>query len=425
MLQAPGRLSTTSATQRPIVGRVMQEIDICINGAGPVGAALAIRLAKAGLRVLIIDRVALPEAVDPSLDGRTYALSEGSRRMLEGTGLWARLSHKPQPIREISVSEGLVGRPPSCRKVCFTSDDAPQDSAGPMPFGWMIEARDLRGALNHALRDQKSLALAVPDQAQFIFTQDTVQITLASGKTYVAQLAIGAEGRLSPLRSRAGIRVTRLPYHQCGLIATIAHERPHHDRALEHFLPQGPFARLPLAPDAQHPHRSAIVWTEAAKRAERLFTLDDATLSCALMKRLGDDVGAARVIGRRWIYPLSAQYAHRYVAPRLALVGDAAHGLHPIAGQGLNMGFRDVEVLSRLLEAQSKRGDDFGAPDLLMRYQREVRPNNMGMLAACDQLERLFRHRNPLLRRARSLGLDALEHLPAVKKSFVKKAMGL
>lgn len=403
----------------------MQQVDICINGAGPVGATLACRLAAAGLRVLVIDRAPLPGLEHPSLDGRAYAIAEGSKRMLQAAGIWHHLPDRPQPIRSITVTDGRPGETVAHHALTLSPQDAPVENGQTIPFGWMIEARSLRAALNLALGADPRLNVAAPDTAQFTFNSDHVRIELNSGSVYSAPLVIAAEGRKSPLRKQAGIMSTRLPYNQSGLISIIHHERPHDDRALEHFLPQGPFARLPLPPSEDHPHRSTIVWAESTSRAERFHALDETAFTRAIMERLGDDVGAAKPIGKRWIYPLSAQYAQRYTAQRLALAGDSAHGLHPIAGQGLNVGFRDIITLSALLEDRYRQKGDLGATDLLTRYQREVRPGNLAIMAACDGLERLFSNDNPILRLGRNLGLEAMNRLPSLRRAFVRKAMGL
>ncbi|WP_215750020.1 MULTISPECIES: UbiH/UbiF/VisC/COQ6 family ubiquinone biosynthesis hydroxylase [unclassified Gluconobacter] len=396
--------------------------DLCINGAGPVGATLACRLAAEGVRVLLIDRAALPGMEDPSLDGRAYAIAEGSRQMLEAAGIWDNLPGVSQPIREIRVSDGRPHEAPSPLFLHFGVDDAPEG----MNFGWMAEARDLRLAINRTLEQYETLDVRAPDTGTFTFHPDHVSIRLASGSTVTAKLAVAAEGRRSPLRDQARIGLTKLPYHQCGIVATIAHEKPHDGVALEQFLPEGPFARLPMPGTAEHPHRSAIVWAEGEGRAQRFHDLPDEIFAREIRARMGDeDLGAITPIGRRWIYPLSAQYAQTYIAPRLALVGDAAHGIHPIAGQGLNIGFRDVIALADLLiEAHTKRTDP-GSRDLLVRYQRRARPGNMAMLAATDILERLFGNDNPVLRRVRDLGIAGVHRLPRLRRAFVRKAMGV
>jgi 2-octaprenyl-6-methoxyphenol hydroxylase len=241
---------------------------------------------------------------------------------------------------------------------------------------------------------------------------------------------VAAEGRQSPLREAAGIPVTRFPYHQTGLVCAVSHERPHHGVALEHFLPSGPFAQLPMSASADAvaggaPNVSAIVWTERTAMAERLMALDDARFGREIARRLGDHLGAVRVVGRRWSYPLSAMLAHRYVDTRLALAGDAAHGIHPIAGQGLNLGFRDAIALADLVIEAMEAGEDPGSAALLTRYQRRRRPDNMMMLAMTDGLDRLFSSDSRVLRLARDLGIAAVHRATPLKRMFMRQAMGL
>jgi 2-octaprenyl-6-methoxyphenol hydroxylase len=210
-------------------------------------------------------------------------------------------------------------------------------------------------------------------------------------------------------------------YDQTGIVTAVAHELPHRNVALEHFLPSGPFAQLPMSPAPEAPNISAIVWTERSDTASRLLAMDDGRFGREIARRLGQHLGAVRPIGRRWSYALGALHAHSYYATRLALVGDAAHGIHPIAGQGLNLGLRDVQALSELLVAQ---GQDPGAPELLALYQRRRRPDNLLMLAATDVLDRLFSTDNPLLRLARDIGIAAVHRTPRLKQSFMRQAMG-
>ncbi|QDH17093.1 UbiH/UbiF/VisC/COQ6 family ubiquinone biosynthesis hydroxylase [Swingsia samuiensis] len=396
--------------------------DLCINGAGPVGATLACRLAAAGIRVLLVDKAALPVMEDPSLDGRAYAISEGSKRLLVAAGIWDNLPASPQGIREIRVSDGRPHEAASPLFLHFESEDAPQGQN----FGWMVEARDLRLAINTTLHHYKTLDIHAPDMGEFTFHPDHVAIHLKSGKTATAQLVVAAEGRRSPLRDQARIGITKIPYNQFGIVATIAHERPHDGVALEHFLPEGPFARLPMPGTPEHPHRSAIVWAEGTGRAHRFYDLPDHIFAREIRARMGDeDLGEITPIGRRWVYPLSAQYAQTYISHRLALAGDSAHGIHPIAGQGLNIGFRDIAVLSNILIQAHTQHKDFGDKTLLTQYQRQTRPSNMAMLAATDTLERLFGNDNPILRRIRDLGIAGVHRLPPLRRAFVKRAMGL
>ena len=393
--------------------------DVCVVGAGPVGGALACRLAEAGLAVAIIDRAALPPMEHPDFDGRAYAIAADSRRLLEAAGLWQRLPFPAGPIRDIRVSDGRVGRPAAPLFLHFGAREA-----GAEAFGWMVEARSLRMALNARLHELPGLRLFAPAAAVVTRSADGATLRLGDGTEIAARLVVAAEGRDSRLRAEAGIPVTRIPYRQTGIVCAVAHERPHNAVALEHFLPAGPFAQLPMAPTEGAPNLSAIVWTERDAPARRLLALPDAAFARELARRLGGHLGAVRPLGRRWSYPLTAMHAHRYTATRLALVGDAAHGVHPIAGQGLNLGFRDAAALAELLIAAAAAGADPGAPALLARYQARRRPDNLMMLAATDGLDRLFSTDHPLLRAARDLGIAAVHRLPPLKRRFIRQAMG-
>ncbi len=402
-------------------------IQVCIMGAGPVGGTLACRLANAGVRVAVVDRAALPPMEHPAFDGRAYAIAAGSRVLLEHAGLWDVLPVPPNPIQAIRVSDGRIGRPASRLHLHFDHREAGDDASA---FGWMVEARSLRRALNAAMPRHPGLHVFAPAQAQVERAADAVRIRLGDGTLIRSELVIAAEGRESPLREQAGIPLTRIPYHQTGIVSAVAHERPHHDIALEHFLPAGPFAALPMgaSEDAEPggaPHVSAIVWTEGDAAAQTIMALDDARFAREIGRRLGRHLGLVRPIGRRWSYKLSAMLAHRYVDQRLALAGDAAHGIHPIAGQGLNLGFRDAIALADLIIAADKAGGDVGGEALLARYQRLRAPDNLLMLTMTDQLDRLFSTDNRLVRRARDIGIAAVDRTRPAKRLFMRRAMGL
>ncbi|MBV9756530.1 MAG: FAD-dependent monooxygenase, partial [Alphaproteobacteria bacterium] len=291
-------------------------------------------------------------------------------------------------------------------------------------FGWMVEARSLRRALNAHLHALPALSVYAPATAAVERAAAGAVVAVAGGPRIACRLVVAAEGRDSPLRAAAGIPVTRLPYRQTGLVSAIAHERPHDGTALELFLPAGPFAQLPMSPTQAAQNVSAIVWTEQSAIAARMQQLDDAAYGREIARRLGPHLGAVRPIGRRWSYPLGAMHAHRYYATRLALVGDAAHAIHPIAGQGLNLGFRDVAALAELVIAAVARGDDPGDAALLRDYQRRRRGANLLMLAATDGLDRLFSTNFPPVRVARRLGIAAVDRAPALKRLFIRQAMG-
>jgi len=391
-----------------------QTVDIAIIGAGPVGAALALNLAGAGRSVLLVDRAALPPMEHPDFDGRAYAIAAGSRSLIDGAGLWEALPFTPCPIEQIRVSDGKPGQPASPMFLHFDHRDV-----GEAPFGWIVEARALRMAINRRLAES-SVILHAPDEATVVRHAGHAEIAVAGHGVYRASLVIAADGRASTLRVQAGIPVTKFAYRQSAVVCAIAHERSHRNVALEHFLPGGPFAQLPMT-DADGAHISAIVFTESHAVARRLGAMDDAEFIGEVARRLGGHLGAVRLVGRRWTYPLSALHAHRYFATRLALVGDSAHGIHPIAGQGLNLGLRDGMALARLLAT----ADDPGAPELLARYQRARRPDNLMMLAATDALDRLFSTDLPPVRLARDLGLAAVNRMPRLKRAFMRTAMGI
>ena len=400
------------------------EIDVCIVGAGPVGGTLACRLAAGGARVAVIDRAPLPPMEHPDFDGRAYAIAAGSRRLLDDAGLWDALPQPSGPIRDIRVSDGRIGRAASPLHLHFDHTQAASTSTEPEPFGWMVEARSLRVAINTTLARHPNLHLFAPAEAIVHRTAAGAEITVSDGTTLTARLVVAAEGRNSPLRDQAGIRVTRASYGQRGIVCAVAHDRPHNGVALEHFLPAGPFAQLPMAGTDGAPNLSAIVWTERTAAADRIAAMDDPAFAREVARRLGTHLGAIRLMGRRWIYPLSALHAQRYIDTRLALIGDAAHGIHPIAGQGLNLGFRDIIALSDLVLTAIASGEDPGAPALLSAYQRRRRPANLAMLAATDVLDRLFSTDNPLLRAARDLGIATVDRIPTLKKAFMRAAMG-
>ena len=400
------------------------DVTVAIVGAGPVGATLAAALAAGGVRCAVIDAAPLPPMELPAFDGRCYAVAAGSRPVLEAAGVWDRLPEPPCPIESILVADGEPGRPPSPLSLTFRAADA-----GEAAFGWMVEARNLRVALNARLPALPELSVFAPATATVVSRgPDGVTLELSTGEIIEARLLVAAEGRGSPLRRAAGIRTTGLDYSQIGMVGAFAHERPHGNRALEMFLPNGPFAQLPLARAPEgvaHPHASAFVWSDRTAIARRMLELDDAAFSRELARRTGGILGDVAVIGRRWSYPLTALAAQRYTAERMALVGDAAHGIHPIAGQGLNLGFRDVGALAGLVIDAVAAGHDPGGAALLARYQALRRPAAMAMLGATHALERLFGNRFPPLRAARRLGIAAVDRIGPLKRAFARQAMGL
>jgi 2-octaprenyl-6-methoxyphenol hydroxylase len=404
-----------------------RNVDVCIVGAGPVGGTLACRLGEAGISTAIIDRAALPPMEHPDFDGRAYAIASGPRRVLEQAGLWDRLPFKPGPILDIRVTDGKLGRPASKLFLHFDSRDVATSTDPAEPggaFGWMVEARSLRVAINARLHALPSVSVFAPAEARVERRAEGALVHIAGGPDLACRLVVAAEGRNSPLRAQAGIPVTRLPYGQNGIVFAIAHERPHHGAALEHFLPAGPFAQLPMAPTEAAEHVSAIVWTEREAMAARVMALDEPAFTREAARRLGDHLGAIRLLGRRWSFPLSAMITHRYVDTRLALAGDAAHGVHPIAGQGLNLGLKDVAALAQVLVDARRLGEDIGSELVLERYARWRRFDNVMLAAATDGFTRLFSNDNPLLRLARGVGMGVVDAIGPARRFFMQEAGG-
>ena len=401
------------------------EVEVCILGAGPVGATLAATLAAAGVPTAVVDAQPLPGMELPDFDGRAYAIALTSKRLLAAAGIWDRLPQPPCPIQGIRVADGRPGEPASPLALQFDAASVSDE-----PFGFMVEARSLRVGLNARLPGMPNLAVFAPATATVERRAAGATVRLSTGQVLAARLVVAAEGRNSPLRRQAGIRTATLDYHQIGMVGAFAHEKPHNNIALEQFLPNGPFAQLPLAGPgnfgtAEYPHASAFVWADRTAIARRMLALDDAAFGRELGRRLGDHLGAIRPIGRRGSYPQSARHVERWTDTRLALVGDAAHGVHPIAGQGLNLGFRDVAALAEEVIAAVHAGADPGSAAVLARYQARRRPDTLLMLSGMHALERLFGNDIPPVRWARRLGIAAVDRMPGLKRAFARQAMGL
>ena len=409
------------------------DAEVLIVGGGLVGLSLAVALADAGIEVLVIDRADPKAQLDRGFDGRAAAIARGSQRALVGIGLWDHLADAAQPILDIRVSDGRVGAAASSLFLHYDHRDLGQG-----PLGFIIENRMIRRAL-HARSGGLAAHLTRRAPGRLVGLERTPGRVTARVEDdggiapVTAQVAICAEGRDAMLRTQAGIGVTRWDYGQSGIVCTVAHERPHHGVAHEHFLPSGPFAMLPMTDGedgtdgrrGRRVHRSSIVWTERRALVPAMMALDETAFAAEIQRRFGDSLGALRAIGGRWAYPLSLIHAERYVAQRLALVGDAAHGLHPIAGQGLNLGLRDVAALAETLVDARRLGLDLGAADVLARYERWRRFDSLLLIAATDSLNRLFSNDLGPLRLARDLGLAAVDRLPPLKRFFMRHAMGL
>jgi 2-octaprenyl-6-methoxyphenol hydroxylase len=385
-------------------------VEVAVIGGGLIGLSLGTALAAAGLEVAIVDRAPMATLVAPVYDGRASAIAAASQRVLAALGLWHDLAPAAAPILEIRVTDG--------RSPLFLHYDHAEIGAGPL--GYIIENREIRRAL-------LARAQALPAARLFYGREiaslerrlDGAAITLDDGFALDARLVVAADGRGSPTRKEAGIGVIEWRYRQTGIVCTVAHERPHHGIAQEHFLPAGPFAILPMTG-----RRSSIVWTEREDLAPALLALDEAAFHDELRRRFGDYLGRLSVVGPRFSYPLALAHAERYIDRRLALVGDAAHAMHPIAGQGFNVGLRDVAALAELVVDTVRLGLDPGISDALARYQRWRRFDNLLMLGVTDALNRLFSNDIAPLRLVRDVGLAAVNRMPPLKRVFMRHAMG-
>ncbi len=390
--------------------------DAVIVGSGMVGLTLGVTLAGAGMTVSMIDRADPAALVAPAFDGRTSAIAHGSQRVLDGVGIWRALDDVACPILDIRVSDGDAP--------LFLHYDHRAVGAGPM--GWIVENRDLRRALAARAAGLDRLRVHAPARVDQVERDGHgVVVRLAGGGVVRAPLLLACDGHRSEERRRAGIAAAAWSYSQTGIVCTVLHERPHCNVAHERFLPAGPFAILPMVDDGKGRHRSSIVWTERARLTPALLALDERAFAAELGRRFGDFLGALRVAGPRWSYPLALLHAERYVDHRLALVGDAAHAIHPIAGQGLNMGLRDVAALAEVLVDARRLGLDIGSTQVLQRYQRWRRFDNTVLMFATDGLNRLFSNNVAPVRLARDLGLAAVDALPPLKRLFMRHAMGL
>lgn len=385
--------------------------DVLVVGGGLVGGTMACALGQAGARVVCLDREHPRAALAAAYDGRASAVALGSKIMLDGIGLWPHVAPFAAPIMEIRVADGA--------SPLFLHYDYRE--VGESPLGWIVENRGIRRAQAARLPELPGVTFLAPARAATVERGPAgVTARLDDGRTVRARLVVAADGRGSPLREQAGIGLTRWDYGQVGIVCTVAHALEHRGVAQEHFLPAGPFAILPLPG-----RRSSIVWTERADLAPAIMAQDEAGFLAELKSRFGDFLGEIAVEGPRFAYPLSLQFADRYVDTRLALVGDAAHGMHPIAGQGMNMGLRDVAALAEIVVDRLRLGLDPGAPEALAAYQRWRRFDNALMLAVTDGLNRLFSNDIGPVRLARDLGLAAVDRMPAVKRLFMRHAMGL
>ena len=385
-------------------------VELAVVGGGLVGLSLGIACAEAGLEVAVIDREDPAATVAETFDGRASAIAWGSQQMLSALGIWRHVGEEAAPILEIRVAD--AGAP------LFLHYD--HRDVGDHPLGWIVENRVLRRALLARVATLPRLRHLAPATVRAVERGAAgARVQLADGSALRARLVAGADGKTSPLREAAGIRTIQWSYPQTGIVATVAHELPHRGIAVEHFLPAGPFAILPLTGN-----RSSLVWTERAALAPKLLALAAEPFAAELRRRFGDFLGAVEPVGPRWSYPLAFLHAERVYDERLVLVGDAAHLIHPIAGQGLNLGLRDVAALAEVLVDRRRLGLDIGDGAGLARYARWRSLDVLALSAVTDALNRLFSNAIPPVKLARDLGLAAVNEMPPLKRLFMRHAMG-
>jgi 2-octaprenyl-6-methoxyphenol hydroxylase len=385
--------------------------DVAIVGGGLVGATLAAALASGGAEVCVIDRLTPTAQTDPVFDGRASAIALAPQRMLDAIGIWRHLAGHATPILDIRVADG--------ESRLFLHYD--HTEVGTDALGYMLENRHIRSGLFAAIKEHANIHMIAPaDVVDVNIGTGLAHVSLANGDTVTASLIAGADGRASAIRARAGIDVDRWDYKQTGIVCTVSHEKPHHNVAHEHFLAAGPFAILPLSDN-----RSSLVWTERADLAPRIVAMEPDGFMRELRARFGDFLGSLTREGPVWTYPLTMHLAHQAIAHRIALVGDSAHGMHPIAGQGFNLGLRDVAALAEVVTDAARLGLDIGAGPVLTRYADWRRLDTLVMLGLTDALNRLFSNDIAPIRLARDLGLAAVNAAKPAKRFFMRHAMGL
>jgi len=392
------------------------DCDIAIVGGGLNGPALALAAAQVGLRVIVLDATSHKPRKNAKFDGRAYALALASKRLMAAVGVWENVAQDAEPMLNIRVSDGHAGVGAS---PFFMDFDHAELEEGPM--GYMVEDRHLRYALQAAMQTspliEYRLATRVTGQST---GPEGVTLSLANNQKITTRLLVGADGRQSGTAARAGITYTGWQYGQTALVCAVEHDRPHGGVAHQFFMPAGPMAVLPLSA-----RRSTVVWSEKTDSAAVIKTLDDTAFLDVLRPRFGDFLGDISLTGGRFSYPLGMMIAKNYIAPNVALIGDAAHGVHPIAGQGLNAGLRDVAALIQVLSEAKQRGEDFASQPVLARYQLWRRFDATALAVATDGFNRLFSNDNPILRLGRDLGMGMLNAMPKVRRGILREAAGL
>jgi len=398
----------------------MSKTDIIIVGGGLAGlaaaAALGVSTNSDPFNILLVDAGDPASSANAGFDGRASAITATSRRMFKALGAWPALAANAQPMEKIIVTDSRLDAKTRPALLQFGEADLPGE-----PSAWMLENRHLFGALYEQVSNMRNVELLTGRQAtSFSFEPASATVELEDGTSHSASLMIAADGRSSPLRNFAGIETINWSYAQRGIVATVSTNGHIRAQQKKTSSPSGPFAILPLKGS-----RSSLVWTEEETIAETIMSLEDEAFEKELVRRFGSHLGEVKPVGPRFSYPLAMHVARTYIAPRLALLGDAAHGIHPIAGLGFNLALRDIAALTDVLNSRARLGLDIGSENVLAEYESWRRFDNLKVALLSDGLNRLFSNDNQALRVARDLGITAVNSLAPLKKFFMREAAGL
>jgi 2-octaprenyl-6-methoxyphenol hydroxylase len=392
------------------------DTDIVIVGGGLIGSAMAIALSSIGFDITVVDRQSNKLTKSQNFDGRAYALSHASIRMLKVLGIWNYFKENAQPILDIKVSDGRVGEGASD---WFLHFDHQELEEGPM--GHLIEDRYIREALKTDIEMSKQIKYIYNTEVLSQTVKDTgVSLSLSDGQVLRAQLLVGCDGRNSKIAQWSNISQVGWNYNQTALVCALSHEKQHFGIAHQFFNPSGPLAILPLKGN-----KSSIVWTETKERAKKINDMSDEDYLNALSPVIGNFLGSINLVGDRFSYPLGLSLADSFIAERTVLVGDSAHGIHPLAGQGLNLGLKDIAALTEVLALAKRRGENFSSKQVLERYQKWRRFDTSAMAVATDSINKLFSNDNIILRSMREIGLGSINATPHLRRSFMRHAAGL
>ena len=398
------------------------ETDVIVAGAGIAGVTLALALKSGGLEPLLIDHQTFADQTAPTFDGRASAISFSCFRQWRAVGAAGFIEKHAQRIEQILVTDGRspgAARPPGMTSYLRFDSGEIADRVEGEPLGYMVENRHIRAGLAKAVKAAGIEVLAPVRMEGVSWDSTRASVRLAGGKSRSAPLIVGADGRNSLVRREAGIGTMGWPYSQVGVVATVRFETPHQGAAHEYFLPAGPFAILPLTGD-----RASLVWTEKKDRGQALMAARPEIFEAHLRRRFGDFLGDVSIEGPRFVYPLELQLAEAMAAPRAALVGDSAHGIHPIAGQGLNLGLKDAAALAEVLVEAMRLGEDIGSDAVLQRYVRWRRLDTVALSLATDVFDRLFSTDLAPVRAARGLGMAVVNRIGPARRFFMQEAGG-